>query len=86
MSQFTYMEQGFFCFVSFSPFAHERNEVGWHFSSRPTSLLTCWLYLALLVIGVICSVRHDNMVGEVDVHELASPLYAFCQFFVLPTG
>ena len=38
----------------------------------------------MLVVTVICSVRHDNMVEEVDAHELASLLDALCQFIVLP--
>ena len=34
----------------------------------------------------ICSVSHDNMVEEVDAHELASLLDALCQHIILPAG
>ena len=43
---------------------------------------TCCLYFALLVIAVVCSVRHDNMVEEVDAHEFTSMLDALRQSIV----
>lgn len=38
------------------------------------------------MVGVICSVRHDNMVEEVDAHDLTSLFHALRQRIVNPAG
>jgi len=80
----TRTEQGFFASFFLAHHTHEKRR--WA-DFRPSDLFAHLLILfALLVVGIICSVRHNNMAGEVVAHELASPLYGFRQFFVQPIG
>jgi hypothetical protein len=72
--------------LSFSPCVLMKERSRAASFSRPTSLHTYCLQLAIFCIRIVISVRHDNMVGEVDAHELASPLNGFRQFIVLPAG
>ena len=72
-------EQRFLCFFLFSPCVLMKERSRAAFFSRPTSLLICGLYLSLFVIGVVCSVRYDNMVEEMNAHDLTSLLHALRQ-------
>ena len=72
--------------LSFSPCVLMKERSWTAEKCRPTSLLICGLYLSLFVIGVICSVRYDNMVEEVDAHDLTSLLHALRQCIVNSAG
>ena len=41
---------------------------------------------SLLVVTVIMPVGHNDMVEEMDAHQLTGSFDALCQFFVLPAG
>ena len=78
-------EQGFFASFFLALRAHERKKSGGFF--LPSDFLAHSLLITYHFLRMSNNFhRHDDMVGEVDAHELASPLHGFRQFIVLPAG